>query len=152
MILATLVMIGGMVQVQGQTLKGCKLSTNKFDPNSTSNQFGRCGSPYSADSINNKFGKFGSPYSPYSVNNRYATRAPKIVSSDGTYLGRKSANQFDPDSTSNKFGVHGSKSSPNSVNNPFGTYGSKFSPKSANNPFANDAPKLKEDDSLGTQR
>lgn len=149
MILAALVLTGSMAQVQGQTLKGCKLSANKFDPDSTSNQFGRCGSPYSADSINNKFGKFGSPYSPYSVNNPYATRAPKIVSSDGVYLGRKSANQFDPDSTSNKFGVHGSKFSPSSINNTFGTYGSKFSPKSANNPFATNAPTLKEDDSSG---
>lgn len=138
--------------VQAQTLKGCKLSANKFDPDSTSNQFGRCGSSFSPDSINNQFGKFGSPFSPYSVNNPYATHAPKIVSPDGTLLGRKSANQFDPDSTSNEFGVHGSQFSPTSINNPFGTYGSEFSPKSAKNPFATDTPSLEEDNAFGFQQ
>src|SRR6266568_3355371 len=131
---------------QAQTLKGCKLSANKFDPNSTSNEFGRCGSPFSPDSINNKFGKFGSEFSPHSVNNPFATHAPKIESSDGTYLGRKSANKFDSVSTSNEFGSHGSRLSPTSINNPLSKYGSEFSNKSAKNPFATDAPKLEDDE------
>jgi hypothetical protein len=61
---------------------------------------------------------------------------PVIRASDGTYLGRLSSNPFDPESTSNPFGQHGSQFSPDSINNPFGQYGSQFSPDSVNNPFA----------------
>lgn len=39
-----------------------RLSTNRYHKDSTSNPFGRFGSPYSPDSINNKFGA-GNPYS-----------------------------------------------------------------------------------------
>ena len=46
------------------------LSANPYDPDSTSNQFGRYGSPFSPDSINNQFGA-GSPYRPDSPNNPY---------------------------------------------------------------------------------
>ncbi len=62
--------------VTGQYLGN--LSANKFDENSTSNQYGRYGSPYSPDSINNKYSAHGSPYSNQSVNNPYATQAPII--------------------------------------------------------------------------
>jgi hypothetical protein len=65
---------------------------------------------------------------------------PVIVSPDGTYLGRLSANEFDPESTSNPYGRYGSEFSPDSINNPFSEYGSEFSNKSANNPFATEAP------------
>lgn len=54
------------------------LSTNQFDPNSTSNPYGKYGSQYSPDSINNEYGKYGSPYSPDSANNPYATNPPAI--------------------------------------------------------------------------
>lgn len=54
------------------------LSANKFDPDSTSNEFGRYGSKFSPDSINNEFGKYGSPYSPDSANNPYAVNPPVI--------------------------------------------------------------------------
>jgi len=37
------------------------LSTNPYDPNSTSNPYGRYGSPYSPDSLNNPCGA-GNPY------------------------------------------------------------------------------------------
>jgi len=40
------------------------------------------------------------------------------------YLGRLSTNKFAPDSTSNKFGVYGSRYSPKSINNPFSIPGS----------------------------
>lgn len=40
------------------------LNSNKFDPNSISNEFGRYGSKFSPDSVNNQFGKYGNPYSP----------------------------------------------------------------------------------------
>jgi hypothetical protein len=56
-----------------------RLSTNQFDPDSTSNQFGRYGSPFSPDSINNQFGTYGSPFSPFSANNPFATQAPILV-------------------------------------------------------------------------
>lgn len=46
------------------------LSANPFDPDSTSNQFGRYGSPFSPDSVNNPFGA-GSPYRFDSQNNSY---------------------------------------------------------------------------------
>ena len=47
-----------------------RLSANPYDPESTSNPYGRYGSPYSADSINNPYGA-GNPYSPSSPNNPY---------------------------------------------------------------------------------
>ena len=47
-----------------------KLSANPFEPDSTSNQFGRYGSPFSPDSLNNQFGA-GNPFRPDSPNNPY---------------------------------------------------------------------------------
>jgi hypothetical protein len=47
-----------------------KLSTNLYDPDSTSNPYGRYGSPFSPDSINNPYGA-GSPYNPSSPTNPY---------------------------------------------------------------------------------
>jgi hypothetical protein len=47
-----------------------KLSANPYDPDSSSNQFGRYGSPFSPDSLNNQFGA-GSPYRFDSPNNPY---------------------------------------------------------------------------------
>lgn len=58
------------------------LSTNKYDANSTSNEYGRYGSEYSADSINNPYGQYGSKYSNKSPNNPYATQAPLIIHRD----------------------------------------------------------------------
>lgn len=55
------------------------LGGNKYDINSTSNEYGRYGSKYSADSIHNQYGKYGSRYSNDSPNNPYATNAPAIV-------------------------------------------------------------------------
>ena len=40
------------------------------------------------------------------------------------YLGRFSKNKLAPDSTSNKFGIYGSRYSSKSINNPFSLYGS----------------------------
>lgn len=55
------------------------LSANPYDPNSTSNPYGRYGSEYSADSINNPYGRYGSPYSNDSATNPYASNPPAIV-------------------------------------------------------------------------
>jgi len=49
-----------------------KLMANPFDPDSTSNQFGRYGSPFSPDSVNNQFGA-GNPYAPGSPRNPYSS-------------------------------------------------------------------------------
>lgn len=49
-------------------------SANRYDPNSTSNPYGRYGSKYSPDSANNPYSQYGNPYSPNSVNNPYAPR------------------------------------------------------------------------------
>lgn len=58
------------------------LSGNRYDPDSTSNPYGRYGSKYSADSINNPYGQYGSKYSNDSPNNPYATNPPKIIGDD----------------------------------------------------------------------
>lgn len=112
------------------------LNSNRFDPDSISNPFGRYGSRYSPDSVNNPYGQYGSPYSPYSARNPYTTQAPAIVTPEGKYLGKFSANPYDPDSVSNPFGRFGSPYSPDSVNNPFGQYGNPYSPNSVHNPYA----------------
>jgi hypothetical protein len=125
-----------------QSIAGCKLSSNRYAPNSTSNPYSRCGSPYSSDSINNPYGKYGSPYSPHSVTNPYATDAPTITAGDGMYLGRYSSNRYAPDSTSNPYGTYGSRFAPNSINNPYGPYGSRYGSQSANNPYSLEAPTL----------
>jgi hypothetical protein len=56
-----------------------KLGGNKYDPDSTSNPYGRYGSQYSPDSINNPYGRYGSEYSNESPNNPYATEQPVII-------------------------------------------------------------------------
>jgi len=47
-----------------------KLSANPYDPDLTSNPYGRYGSPFSPDSIKNPYGA-GNPYSPSSPTNPY---------------------------------------------------------------------------------
>lgn len=77
-ILATVMIAGSaladppVIRASDGTYLG-RLSSNPFDPDSTSNQLGRYGSPLSPDSINNPLGKYGSPLSPDSVNNPFAT-------------------------------------------------------------------------------
>jgi hypothetical protein len=113
-----------------------ELSANPYLPDSTSNQFGIYGSPYSYQSIHNEFGPYGSPYSPRSVTSPFAVDTPLVYAQDGTYLGRLSANRYDPESISNPFGPYGSHFSATSVNNPFSLYGSPYSIYSATNPYA----------------
>ena len=47
------------------------MNSNRYDPNSVANPYGRYGSRYSPDSVNNPYGQYGSQYSPNSVNNPY---------------------------------------------------------------------------------
>lgn len=116
-----------------------RLSTNPYLPDSTSNQLGRFGSPYS-NGIANPYSRYGSPYSPNGVTNPYGTQTPHLYAQDGTYLGKLSANPYDPDSISNPFGRFGSPFSPDSIHNPFGRFGSEFSPYSPFNPYATKPP------------
>lgn len=73
--------------------------------------------------LRNRVSPYGSDVSPYSWRNDLATQAPKIYDSTGTYRGRLSTNELDPDSISNPLGRYGSEISPESINNPlsFGT-------------------------------
>ena len=109
------------------------LSSNPYDPKSTSNPYG-AGSPYSPDSVRNPYGRYGSPYSNESATNPYATNAPRIYDQDGNYRGRLSTNPYDPDSVSNPYGRYGSPYSPDSITNPFGA-GNPYSPSSPRNPY-----------------
>ena len=54
------------------------LNSNRFDPDSVSNPYGRYGSPYSSKSINNPYGKYGSRFSPQGASNPYTTGGPRI--------------------------------------------------------------------------
>lgn len=106
-----------------------QLSSNPYDINSVSNQYG-AGSRYNTDGINNPYGRYGSRYSNDSINNPYATNAPKLYDSQGNYRGKLSSNPYDPDSISNPYGRYGSKYSVDSINNKYG----------AGNPYNNDSP------------
>ncbi len=46
-------------------------NSNRYDPNSISNPYGRYGSQYAPNSINNPYGRYGSRYSQQSPNNPY---------------------------------------------------------------------------------
>lgn len=116
----------GQISFGGRSTRkpSADLRANRYDPNSLSNPYG-AGSRFKADGLNNPYSRYGSPYSSQSWTNPYATDAPRIYGSDGTYHGRLSANRYDPDSTSNPYGQYGSRYSPDSINNPYGA-GSRF--------------------------
>ncbi len=116
-----------------------RLSANKYGADSTSNRYGVHGSPYSSRSIHNPYGTHGR-----AVRNPYAgsQSSPILIGEDGTYLGRLNSNRYDPDSTSNPYGVYGSPYSSKSINNPYGRYGSRYSSESSRNPYATKAPRL----------
>lgn len=62
--------------------------------------------------------------------------------SEPTYLGRLSTNQYDSESISNPYGVYGSQYSPHSINNPYSEYGNPYSPGSVSNPYALSTPSI----------
>ncbi len=66
-----------------------------------------------------------------------------LFAEDGTYLGKLTTNQFDPDSIFNQFGVYGSQFSATSIWNRFGVYGSQFSSQSPFNDFTSTPPYIK---------
>jgi len=56
-----------------------RVNSNRYDPESISNPYGRYGSPYSSTSVNNPYSRYGSPYSSLSAKNPYTTTPPVIV-------------------------------------------------------------------------
>jgi hypothetical protein len=117
-----------------------RLSANPYSSDSASNPYGQYGSPYSSTSVNNPYGIYGSPYSSLSANNPYTSNAPRLYASDGTYLGKLSANVYDSESVSNPYGRYGSSYSSTSINNPYSVYGSPYSSISPTNPYSNQGP------------
>jgi hypothetical protein len=65
-----------------------------------------------------------------------AAKAYDLYANDGTYLGKVTDNEYDPNSINNPYGKYGSEYSQSSVNNPYSKYGSEYSPYSPNNPYA----------------
>lgn len=52
----TLLFLGLILAAPAARADGPHFSANKYDPDSTSNPYGRYGSPYSPDSVNNPYG------------------------------------------------------------------------------------------------
>ena len=48
------------------------------------------------------------------------TDSPRLYDLQRNYRGKLSTNPYDPDSTSNPYGRHGSSFSPDSIKNPYG--------------------------------
>jgi len=128
-VLVGLVACAAVATVQAQQDLG-RLSVNPYALDSTANPL----NAISPNSITNPVGPYGSPVSPRSATNPYATQAPKLYDSAGTYHGRLSTNRYDPDSVSNPYGRYGSPYSPESINNPYGA-GSPYRVDSPNNPY-----------------
>ncbi|MGX9426347.1 MULTISPECIES: hypothetical protein [Bradyrhizobium] len=59
-----------------------RLSSNRYDPDSISNPYGRYGSRFSPDSVNNPFGA-GNPYVPDSPTNPYGQGLSMQGADDG---------------------------------------------------------------------
>ena len=60
-------------------------NSNRYDPNSVSNPYGRYGSRYSPDSVNNPYGRYGNRFSPDSARNPFALgpqEAPSFLNDD----------------------------------------------------------------------
>lgn len=66
-----------IVSPDGQYLG--RLNSNRYDPDSVANPYGRYGSRYSPDSIQNPYGRWGSRYSPDGVRNPYSTGGPILL-------------------------------------------------------------------------
>ena len=102
------------------------LAVCPYDLNCLSNPYG-AGSPYKPDGLMNPYSQYGSPYSNKSWTNPYATNAPRLYDSQGSYRGNLSTNPYDPNSVSNPYGRYGNPYSPDSIRNPYG----------AGNPYSN---------------
>ena len=65
-----------------------------------------------------------------------------LVANDGQYLGRLTLNQYDAESISNPYGIHGSHYSSKSIHNEYSVYGSEFSALSPYNQYTSTPPKI----------
>lgn len=70
-----------------------KLSLNRYDPDSISNNYGLYGSRYSATSIKNRYSTYGSPYSSLSPFNAYTT-TPPVIYLRGQRIGYLTVNRY----------------------------------------------------------
>ena len=69
---------GGEIYAKDGTYLG-KLNSNRYDPESVSNPYGRYGSRHSPTSINNPYSVYGSRYSSQSARNPYTTTPPVVI-------------------------------------------------------------------------
>lgn len=81
--LAGLFLVAG--SAAAQTHLG-NLSSNPYNPRSTSNPYG-AGSSYATNSIHNSYGRYGSRYSAESINNPYGAGNPYNSSSPAKLYG-----------------------------------------------------------------
>lgn len=69
-----------------------ELTTDEYDSDSISNEYGTHGSKYSDESIFNEYGKYGSDYSSESAFYKYATSPPIVLDSKGNFIAYLTAN------------------------------------------------------------
>ncbi len=72
-------LLGLYIFAQDGTYLG-KISANKYEQDSISNQYGTYGSSYSSTSIFNRYGQYGSDYSSLSPFSTYGSQPPLLVS------------------------------------------------------------------------
>lgn len=89
-----------------------KLTLNRYDSESISNQYGNYGSHYSATCIFNKYSSYGSPYSSLSPFNMY-TSTPPAIYLKGVFYGYLTKNNYiggvrlDPDNIMSWLEING---------------------------------------------
>lgn len=108
------------------------LSANRWFPDSVARLLDRLDRHWTRDRAADSTGR----------RNRWFGSSARIYSRDGRYLGKLSANPYDPDSIANPYGRYGSRYSPDSVNNPYSRYGSRYSNESPRNPYATRPPRI----------
>ena len=67
---------------------------------------------------------------------------PAVYGRQGEYLGNLSENEFDPNSTSNRYGQYGSPYAPHGINNPYSSYGSPYAPDGVRNSYTFGGPSI----------
>jgi len=70
------------------------ITTNKFNSDSITNEYGKYGSQYNSNSIFNKYGNYGSEYSSLSPFNKYTSTPPKICDGNGNFIAYLTANRY----------------------------------------------------------
>lgn len=78
---------------EGKTYLGC-LNCDKFDGDSIWNNYGKYGSKYNGECIWNDYGRYGGKYGEFSPFNSGSLTPPKIVKSNGDYIGYFTSNKY----------------------------------------------------------